>query len=77
MILLIDNFDSFSFNLFQLAGSICPDIKTVRNNEADADFIRKMKPSHIIISPGPGKPTDAGNFIPINKEIAGEIPRQV
>lgn len=74
MILLIDNFDSFSFNLFQLAGSICPDIKTVRNNEADADFIRKMKPSHIIISPGPGKPSDAGNCIPIIKEIAGEIP---
>lgn len=74
MILLIDNFDSFSFNLYQLAGSINPDIKTIRNNDADADDIRKMNPSHIIISPGPGKPCDAGNCIPIIKELAGEIP---
>lgn len=74
MILLIDNFDSFSYNLYQLAGSIDPDIKTVRNNEVTADDIRRMKPSHIIISPGPGKPSDAGNCIPIIKELAGEIP---
>lgn len=74
MILLIDNFDSFSYNLYQLAGSICPDIKTVRNNEVTAESVRRLAPSHIIISPGPGKPCDAGNCIPIIKEIAGEIP---
>ena len=74
MILLIDNFDSFSYNLYQLAGSIDPDINTVRNNEVDADAVRRLAPSHIIISPGPGKPCDAGNCIPIIKEIAGEIP---
>lgn len=74
MILLIDNFDSFSYNLYQLAGSIDPDINTVRNNEVDADAVRRIAPSHIIISPGPGKPCDAGNCIPIIKEIAGEIP---
>jgi anthranilate synthase component 2 len=74
MILLIDNFDSFSYNLYQLAGSINPDIKTVRNNEVDAGSIRRMNPSHIIISPGPGKPCDAGNCIPVIKELAGEIP---
>jgi anthranilate synthase component 2 len=74
MILLIDNFDSFSYNLYQLAGSINPDIKTVRNNEVDAESIRRMNPSHIIISPGPGKPCDAGNCIPVIKELAGEIP---
>ncbi|MCD7811091.1 MAG: aminodeoxychorismate/anthranilate synthase component II [Ruminococcus sp.] len=74
MILLIDNFDSFSFNLYQLAGSIEPNIKTIRNNDADADDIRKMNPSHIIISPGPGRPCDAGNCISIIRGLAGEIP---
>lgn len=74
MILLIDNFDSFSYNLYQLAGSIEPNIKTVRNNEVNAESIRAMKPTHIIISPGPGKPCDAGNCIPIIRELAGEIP---
>ncbi len=74
MILLIDNFDSFSYNLYQLAGSIEPDIMTVRNNEVTPEDIRRLKPSHIIISPGPGKPCDAGNCIQIIKELAGEIP---
>lgn len=74
MILLIDNFDSFSYNLYQLAGSIEPDIMTVRNNEVTPEDVRRLKPSHIIISPGPGKPCDAGNCIQIIKELAGEIP---
>ncbi|MCH5324501.1 MAG: aminodeoxychorismate/anthranilate synthase component II [Eubacterium sp.] len=74
MILLIDNFDSFSYNLYQLAGSINPDIKTVRNNEVDAEDVRRLAPTHIIVSPGPGRPCDAGNCIDIIKEIAGEIP---
>lgn len=74
MILLIDNFDSFSYNLYQLAGSIRPDIKTVRNNEVTADDVRRLAPSHIIISPGPGRPCDAGNCTDIIRRIAGEIP---
>lgn len=74
MILLIDNFDSFSYNLYQLAGSIEPDIMTVRNNAVTPEDVRRLKPSHIIISPGPGKPCDAGNCIQIIKELAGEIP---
>ena len=74
MILLIDNFDSFSYNLYQLAGGIQPNIKAVRNNEVTPESIRSLKPSHIIISPGPGKPADAGNCIPVIKAIAGEIP---
>ena len=74
MILLIDNYDSFSYNLYQLAGTINSDIKTVRNNEVTSDDVRTLAPTHIIISPGPGKPSDAGNCIEIIKELAGEIP---
>lgn len=60
MILLIDNYDSFSYNLYQLIGSINPDIRVIRNDECTIAEIEEMKPSHIIISPGPGKPSDAG-----------------
>lgn len=60
MILLIDNYDSFSYNLFQLVGEIDPDIKVVRNDELTADEVFALNPSHIIISPGPGRPCDAG-----------------
>ncbi|MBS7369669.1 MAG: aminodeoxychorismate/anthranilate synthase component II [Oscillospiraceae bacterium] len=60
MILLIDNYDSFSYNLFQLVGEIDPDIKVVRNDELSADEVFALNPSHIIISPGPGRPCDAG-----------------
>lgn len=60
MIVLIDNYDSFSYNLYQLIGSIQPDIKVIRNDECTVEEIEAMKPSHIIISPGPGKPSDAG-----------------
>ena len=59
MILLIDNYDSFSYNLYQLIGSIEPDIKVIRNDEMTIEEIEKLSPSHIILSPGPGKPSDA------------------
>ncbi|MDP4120157.1 MAG: aminodeoxychorismate/anthranilate synthase component II [Bacillota bacterium] len=60
MILLIDNYDSFSYNLVQLAGSINPDIRVVRNDELSISDILKLNPSHIILSPGPGYPKNAG-----------------
>ena len=60
MVLLIDNYDSFSYNLVQLAGSINPDIKVIRNDELTVDEIKALKPSHIILSPGPCYPKDAG-----------------
>ena len=60
MILLIDNYDSFSYNLYQLIGSIKTDIKVIRNDEMTIQEIEELDPSHIIISPGPGKPKDAG-----------------
>ena len=60
MILLIDNYDSFSFNLYQLIGSIEPNIRVVRNDELTIPEIEALAPSAIFLSPGPGKPCDAG-----------------
>ena len=69
MILLIDNYDSFSFNLYQLIGEISPDIRVIRNDDMLVDEIVGMKPDHIIISPGPGRPEDAGVIIDVVKKI--------
>jgi anthranilate synthase component 2 len=74
MILLIDNYDSFSYNLFQLAGSINPDIRVIRNDELDTDGIARLAPSHIILSPGPGKPSDSGVCEDAVRVFAGKIP---
>ncbi|MDM8142963.1 anthranilate synthase component II [Megamonas hypermegale] len=60
MILLIDNYDSFSYNLYQLVGSINQNIQVIRNDELNVQQIERLNPSHIIISPGPGRPKDAG-----------------
>ncbi len=74
MILLIDNYDSFSYNLYQLVGEIEPDIKVVRNDELTVEEIRALKPDRVILSPGPGRPEDAGNIIQVVREIGPEIP---
>ena len=74
MILLIDNYDSFSYNLYQLIGSINPDIKVVRNDQMTIEEIRALKPERIILSPGPGFPKDAGICIEAAKELGKEIP---
>jgi len=74
MILLIDNYDSFSYNLYQLIGSIKPDIKVVRNDALSVDEIKKMSPEHIFISPGPGKPSDAGICIDLIKQLHKSVP---
>ena len=74
MILLIDNYDSFSYNLFQLVGEISPDIKVIRNDEMTVAEIEKLAPEKIIISPGPGRPENAGNIIEIAKTISQKIP---
>ena len=63
MILLIDNYDSFSYNLYQLIGEINPDIKVIRNDEMTVAEIEALAPDHIILSPGPGRPEDAGVII--------------
>lgn len=74
MILLIDNYDSFSYNLVQLAGSINPDIKVIRNDEMQVEEISAMEPKHIILSPGPGHPKDAGICEEVVKRLQGKIP---
>ena len=74
MILLIDNYDSFSYNLYQLVGSIDPDIKVIRNDAAAIEEIEQMNPKAIILSPGPGRPEDAGICIDVVKELGGKIP---
>lgn len=74
MILLIDNYDSFSYNLFQYVGEIDPDIKVVRNDELTVDEIAALAPSHIIVSPGPGRPCDAGVCEDAIRALAGKIP---
>ena len=74
MILLIDNYDSFTYNVYQYAGSIEPDIKVVRNDKITLKEIREMAPDKIIISPGPGTPDDAGISIEVIKEFATTTP---
>ena len=74
MILLIDNYDSFSYNLYQLIGKINPDIKVVRNDELRICDIEKLNPSHIIISPGPGRPIEAGICEDVIAHFSGKIP---
>ncbi|MCR4694558.1 MAG: aminodeoxychorismate/anthranilate synthase component II [Pseudobutyrivibrio sp.] len=74
MILLIDNYDSFSYNLVQLIGTINPDIMVIRNDEKTIKEIEKLNPSHIIISPGPGRPADAGIIEDVVKSFGGSIP---
>ena len=61
MILLLDNYDSFSYNLYQLIGSLDPDIRVIRNDDMTVDEIRALHPQAIVISPGPGKP-DSGRL---------------
>ena len=74
MILLIDNYDSFSYNLYQLLGSIEPDIKVVRNDALTVDEIRSIYPACIILSPGPGRPADAGICEDVVKSLSDDIP---
>ncbi len=74
MVILIDNYDSFSHNLYQLVGSIQPDIKVVRNDAYTPEELEQMKPSRIILSPGPGKPQDAGICEDVIKHFKGKVP---
>ena len=69
MILLIDNYDSFSYNLYQLIGSVNSDIKVIRNDELTVEEIEVLKPEYIILSPGPKRPRDAGVCIEVAKRL--------
>ena len=74
MTLLIDNYDSFSYNLFQMIGELNPEIRVIRNDEMTVEEIRALKPDRIILSPGPGRPEDAGIIVQAAKELGREIP---
>ncbi|MBQ3685978.1 MAG: aminodeoxychorismate/anthranilate synthase component II [Candidatus Methanomethylophilaceae archaeon] len=74
MILLIDNYDSFSYNLYQMIGSMNPDIAVVRNDAITVEGIRELSPDAIIISPGPGRPEDAGICIDAIRSLGPEVP---
>lgn len=74
MILLIDNYDSFSYNLYQLIGSLRDDIKVIRNDEMSIKEIEELNPEFIFISPGPGRPENAGICVEAIKHFAGKIP---
>ena len=74
MILLIDNYDSFSYNLFQLIGEINPDITVYRNDKITVDEIKTLNPEAIILSPGPGKPENSGICIDVVREFYDKIP---
>ena len=73
MILLIDNYDSFSYNLYQMIGALNPDIRVIRNDEMTVEEIRALKPERIILSPGPGRPEDAG----VTQQAAGELGKDI
>ena len=74
MILLIDNYDSFAYNLYQLIGEINSDINVSRNDKITLDEIHDLDPEAIILSPGPGKPENAGICIDVVREFKGKIP---
>jgi anthranilate synthase component 2 len=74
MLLLIDNYDSFTFNLAQYLGELGEDVKVVRNDALDVAGIRALAPERIVISPGPGTPDDAGITLAAIRSLAGDIP---
>ncbi|MEW6730244.1 MAG: aminodeoxychorismate/anthranilate synthase component II [Acidobacteriota bacterium] len=74
MILVIDNYDSFTYNLVQYLGEFEPDIIVYRNDQISIEQIQQLGPKHILISPGPGRPEAAGIIIDVIKSFAGRIP---
>lgn len=74
MILLIDNYDSFTYNLYQLTASISPDIRVVRNDALSVRDVKALRPSHILLSPGPGYPKDAGICEDAVRSLGSEAP---
>lgn len=74
MLLMIDNYDSFTYNLVQYFGELGQDVQVYRNDEIDLETVAKLKPRHIVISPGPCTPNEAGISVPLIHEFAGKIP---
>ena len=74
MTLLIDNYDSFSYNLYQIVGTLDPDILVIRNDEKTVDEIEALHPDRIILSPGPGRPEEGGIMIQLIQRLGNKIP---
>lgn len=74
MLLLVDNFDSFTYNLAHLFGEFGAEVVVRRTDEIDADGAEQLAPTHLVLSPGPGRPADAGSMPEIVKRLAGRIP---
>ena len=74
MLLMIDNYDSFTYNLVQYFGELGQEVQVYRNDEITLDRIAALKPDHIVISPGPCTPNEAGVSVPVIKQFAGRVP---
>lgn len=74
MVLMLDNYDSFTYNLVQYLGELGADLKVYRNDAIDLNKIKKLNPKKIVISPGPGRPEKAGISVDVIKEFAGKVP---
>jgi len=74
MLLMIDNYDSFTYNLVQYLAELGAEVKVVRNDQVDVGEIERLAPSHIVISPGPGTPDDAGISMEVIRRLGDRIP---
>lgn len=74
MILILDNYDSFTYNLYQYVGELCGDVRVIRNDAVGVEQAAEMKPDHVIISPGPGYPADAGISVELIKRLGPHVP---
>ena len=74
MLLMIDNYDSFTYNLVQYFGELGEDVKVVRNDEITVEQIAALNPQRIVVSPGPCTPNEAGVSVPVIRRFAGKIP---
>jgi para-aminobenzoate synthetase component 2 len=74
MVLVIDNYDSFVFNLVQYLGELGPEVRVVRNDRTTVEEIVRLAPAALVVSPGPGRPENAGIIVPAIRELAGRIP---
>mgnify|MGYP001214701075 FL=1 len=74
MLLMIDNYDSFTYNLVQYLGELGQEVKVYRNDEITLEGVEKLKPAHVVISPGPCTPNEAGISVPLIRHLAGKVP---
>jgi len=74
MIVMIDNYDSFTYNLVQYLGEMGEDLRVFRNDEITVEEVAALEPDHVIVSPGPCTPNEAGISVPLIRELAGKVP---